>query len=96
MFTDTACTATVATTNGFSIVAGTYTAGTPSGGSATDQFTHTWTGATGATSSLDLACLGWSNTNAANSLYAMGTVGTTTVNIGDTYEDIWQITYASS
>ena len=96
LFTDTSCTATVATTNGFSIVAGTYTAGTPSGGSATDQLTHTWTGATAATSSLDLACIDWASSNAANTLYAMGQIGTTTVNVGDTLQTLWSITYASS
>lgn len=96
VFTDTSCTATVATTNGFSIASGAYTAGTPSSGSSVDQITYTWTGATGATSSLDLACLSWTNTNAANTLFAMGQIGTTTVNIGDTLTTLWSLTYASS
>ena len=95
-FTDTSCTATVATTNGFSIAAGTPTAGTPSSGSEVLQVTYTWTGATSATSSLDLACMSWTNSNAANTLYAMGQIGTTTVNVGDTLQTLWSITYASS
>lgn len=95
-FTDTSCAATVATTNGFSIAAGTYTAGSPSGGSATDQITHTWTSATSATSSIDLACISWTNSNAANTLYAAGQIGSTTTNPGDTLETIWSFTYAST
>ena len=95
-FTDTSCPATVATTNGFSIAAGTPTAGTPSSGSEVFQLTTTWKGATGATASLDDACISWTNSNAANTLYAQGQIGTTTVNVGDTLQTLWQITYASS
>ncbi len=96
LFTDTSCHATVATTNGFSIIAGTYTAGSPSGGSATDQVLHTWTSVTSATSGLDLACLAWTTGNGANTLYAAGQIGTTTANPGDTVETIWSIVYSSS
>ena len=96
LFTDNACPATVAITDGVSITAGTYAAGVPSAGSATDTLSHTWTGATGATVALDLACVSWTNSNAANTLYAEGQIGTTTVNVSDTLETIWSFTYASS
>ena len=95
-FTDTSCAATVATTNGFSIAAGSYVAGTPSGGSVTDTVSHTWTSATSATSALDLSCISWTTGNGANTLYASGQIGTTTVNPGDTLETIFSFTYASS
>jgi hypothetical protein len=100
LFTDTSCHATVAVTNGFTIAKVTganYTAGTPSAGSVMDQLSYKWVGKTGATSSLDLACIQTEASGGAHVvLYAAGQIGTTTVNIGDSLQTVWQITYSSS
>ena len=95
-FTDTSCPATVETSDGYSIVAGNYTAGTPSSGSATDTLAAKWYDVTAQVASIDLACISWTNSNAANTLYAEGQIGTTTTNPGDSLQTVWKITYSSS
>jgi hypothetical protein len=94
-YTETACPATIQTSDGYSVATVTPVAGTPSSGSATLTITKTWTDATAQVASIDLACIGWSSTT-AGSLYADGQIGSTTTNIGDTLETIWSITYATS
>jgi hypothetical protein len=94
-FTDTTCPATIQTSDGYSVAAGTVAAGTPSSGSATLTISHTWTDATAQVASIDLACIGWSSTT-TSTVYAEGQIGSTTTNPGDTLETIWSITYSSS
>jgi hypothetical protein len=97
LFTDTACHATVQTSDGYSVHIGTVTPASPSAGSVTWQVAYTWTDTTAGVSNIDLACLQTEASGGGNVvLYAEGQIGSTSTNIGDSLETIWQITYSSS
>ena len=88
---DTACHATVQTSDGFSIAAGTVTAGT-AGTTVTTTISKTWTDATAGVSNIDLACLQTEASGGTNIvLYAEGQIASTSLNVGDSLTTTWSI-----
>lgn len=88
---DSACHATVQTADGYSVIAGTITAGA-AGTTVTTTITHTWTDTTASVSNIDLACIQTEASGGGNVvLYAEGQIASTSTNVGDSLQTVWTI-----